>query len=75
MEKKIHLVFTLVMSAFMIFFMSLVVVVVNMGFSEHLFSAWMKSFIIAWVIGAPLMFVFAPIFRKVITKKITQSNG
>lgn len=72
MEKKIHLVFTLVMSAFMIFFMSLVVTLVNIGFSEYLISAWMKSFAIAWIVGAPLMFIFAPIFRKMITKKLSK---
>jgi hypothetical protein len=72
MEKKIHLVFTLVMSAFMIFFMSLVVTIVNIGFNDQLLISWAKGFAVAWVVGAPLMFIFAPIFRKTITKKLTR---
>lgn len=75
MEKKIYLIFTLTMSIFMIFFMSLVVTIVNIGVSDIglLLSSWAKGFVVAWIAGFPLMFVFAPIFKKIITKNISKS--
>ena len=70
MDKKIHLVFSLVMSTFMILIMSFVVTMVNVGWSEQTIAKWLNSFFYAWIVGFPLMYFFAPIFRKVIAKKI-----
>ena len=71
MDKKIHLLFTLVMSTFMILIMSFVVTMVNIGWGDQTVSKWLNSFFYAWIVGFPLMYVFAPIFKKIITKKIT----
>jgi len=70
MDKKIHLVFSLVMSTFMILIMSFVVTMVNVGWSEQTIAKWLNSFFYAWIVGFPLMYFFAPIFRKIIAKKI-----
>jgi len=74
MEKKIHLIFSLVMSLFMIFIMSFVVTFVHVGFSDELITKWLHGFWVAWLVGFPLMFFFAPIFRKTITKKLTKNS-
>jgi len=71
MDKKIHLIFSLVMSTFMILIMSFVVTMVNVGWSDQTISKWLNSFFYAWIVGFPLMYSFAPIFRKIITKKVT----
>jgi len=71
MDKKIHLLFTLVMSTFMILIMSFVVTMVNIGWGDQTVSKWLNSFFYAWIVGFPLMYVFAPIFKKIISKKIT----
>ena len=70
MDKKIHLTFSLVMSTFMILIMSFVVTIVNVGWGYQTISKWLTSFFYAWIVGFPLMYFFAPIFRKIITKKI-----
>jgi len=69
MDKKIHTIFSLVMSTFMILIMSFVVTLVNLGWEDQTISKWLNSFFYAWIVGFPLMYFFAPIFRKIITKK------
>ena len=71
MDKKIHLIFSLVMSTFMILIMSFVVTMVNVGWGDQTIPKWLNSFFYAWIVGFPLMYFFAPFFRKIITKKIT----
>jgi len=71
MDKKIHFVFSLVMSTFMIFIMSFVVTIVNVGWGDQTISKWLNSFFYAWIVGFPLMYFFAPKFRKIITKQVT----
>jgi len=70
MDKKIHLVFSLVMSTFMILIMSFVVTMVNVGWSDQTIVKWLNSFFYAWIVGFPLMYFFAPVFRKIIAKKV-----
>jgi TRAP-type C4-dicarboxylate transport system permease small subunit len=70
MEKKVHLIFSVVMSAFMIFIMSFVVTYMNIGWTEQTVDKWLTSFVYAWVVGFPLLFVFAPIFKKTIIKSL-----
>jgi len=70
MDKKIHLIFSLVMSTFMILIMSFVVTMVNVGWSDQTISKWLNSFLYAWIVGFPLMYFIAPIFRRVIAKKV-----
>ena len=70
MDKKIHLIFSLVMSTFMILIMSFVVTILNVGWDEQTITKWLSSFFYAWIVGFPLMYFFAPIFRKIITKTI-----
>jgi len=43
---------------------------VNVGWSDQIISKWLNSFFYAWIVGFPLMYFFAPIFRKIITKKV-----
>lgn len=67
-QKKFHLMFSLVMGAMMIFIMTFVITVVNVGFGAHFLQNWMKAFGIAYVVGVPVIFFLAPIARKLTGK-------
>ena len=63
-QKKFHLVFSLLMGAMMIFVMTLVITLVNVGYSEAFLRTWMKAFAIAYFVGVPVIFFLAPVARK-----------
>ncbi len=63
-QKKFHLVFSLLMGAMMIFVMTLVITLVNVGYSDVFLATWMKAFVIAYVVGVPVIFFLAPVARK-----------
>ena len=72
MEKKVHLIFSLIMSAFMIFIMSFVVTYMNIGWTDQTVEKWLTSFVYAWVVGFPLLYIFGPIFKKSITQSLNK---
>jgi len=72
MEKKVHLIFSIVMSLFMISIMSFVVTYVNIGWVDETIEKWLSSFAIAWLVGFPLLYVFAPIFKQTIIKSLSK---
>jgi hypothetical protein len=63
-QKKFHLVFSLIMGAMMIFLMTFVITLVNVGWSSSFPVIWMKAFAIAYVVGVPVIFFLAPVARK-----------
>ncbi|MBT4747169.1 MAG: DUF2798 domain-containing protein [Candidatus Thioglobus sp.] len=72
MEKKVHLIFSIIMSAFMILIMSFVVTYMNIGWTDQTIDKWLSSFVYAWIVGFPLLFIFAPIFKKAIVKSLSK---
>lgn len=64
-QKKFHMVFSLVMAAMMAFLMTFIVTLVNLGWVDNFLWAWTRSFIIAYVVAAPVVFFVAPVARKV----------
>ena len=73
MEKKVHLIFSIVMSLFMISIMSFVVTYPNLGgWTADIIEKWLSSFVIAWIVGFPLLYVFGPIFKKAIMKSLSK---
>ena len=63
-QKKFHLVFSLLMGAMMIFVMTFVITLVNVGYTDAFLGTWMKAFAIAYVVGVPVIFFLAPVARK-----------
>jgi uncharacterized membrane protein len=63
-QKKVHFVFSLLMGAMMIFVMTFVITLVNVGWSSAFVGIWMKAFAIAYVVGVPVIFFLAPVARK-----------
>jgi hypothetical protein len=73
MEKKVHLIFSIVMSLFMISIMSFVVTYLNLGgWTADIIEKWLSSFVIAWIVGFPLLYIFGPIFKKAIMKSLSK---
>jgi hypothetical protein len=64
-QKKFHLVFSIVMAAMMVFLMTFVITLVNLGWVEHFFAAWAKSFVVAYLVAVPVIFFIAPVARKI----------
>ena len=56
LQKRFHLVFSMVMGALMIFVMTFVITLVNVGWSARFLEAWAKAFGIAYVVGVPVIF-------------------
>lgn len=67
-QKKFHLVFSVIMGAMMVFLMTFVITLVNLGWVNYFLAAWMKSFVVAYVIAVPVIFFLAPIARKLAGK-------
>jgi len=72
MEKKVHLIFSIVMSLFMISIMSFVATYLNIGWTDQTIDKWLSSFAVAWIVGFPLLYVFGPVFNKVIMKSLSK---
>ncbi len=64
-QKKFHLVFSFVMGALMITIMTFVITLVNVGLAPDFLARWMRAFLIAYVVGVPVIFFFAPLARKI----------
>ena len=64
-QKKFHLVFSIVMGAMMISLMTLVITFVNVGLVEDFLGRWLRAFLIAYVVGVPVIFFLAPMARKI----------
>ena len=62
-RKRFELVFSSLLALLMSFFMSFFMTVVNIGFSQVLFVAWMKSFVLGFVIALPISIIFIPMLR------------
>jgi hypothetical protein len=51
--------------------MSFVVTYLNIGWTDQTIEKWLSGFLVAWMVGFPLLFIFAPIFKKAIMKRLT----
>ena len=63
-KPRFHFVFSLIMGAMMIFLMTFVITLVNVGWATDFLPRWMKAFGIAYVVGVPVIYFLAPFARK-----------
>ena len=61
--------FASLMSLVTTFFVTFVIVMVNVGFTENFFVVWMRSWLIAFVLVGLSILYIAPIIRDFLTKK------
>jgi len=64
-QKKFHLIFSFIMGAMMISLMTLVITFVNVGMVQDFVGRWLRAFLIAYVVGVPVIFLLAPMARKI----------
>lgn len=67
-QKKYHLVFSIIMGAMMVFIMTFVITLVNVGWTVNFISQWMRAFGIAYFIAVPVIFFVAPVARKITSR-------
>ena len=63
-KRRFHLVFSLLMGAMMIFLMTFVITMVNVGVVPDFVARWARAFLIAYVVGVPVIYFLAPTARK-----------
>lgn len=68
-----RLIFTFMMSIYMVFIMTFVITLVNTGLSEGFALRWFKAFVVAWPIAFVLILVGAPRLQKLAGKLIRQA--
>lgn len=67
------LVFTLLMSVYMVSIMTFVITLVNTGMVDGFLLRWMKAFVVAWPVAFVLILVGAPRLQKLANKLIRQA--
>jgi Protein of unknown function (DUF2798) len=65
MEGKARIIFPIVMTGIIVFFVSAVVTFLNIGMRADFLTQWMRSFGIGWPIAAFVGFFAMPVARSV----------
>jgi hypothetical protein len=60
----------ILMAIILPFFMTLVVSLVNLGFTERLLGAWMRTWGIASLAAFPLILVFQPLIKRLVARLV-----
>ncbi|MBZ9612269.1 DUF2798 domain-containing protein [Rheinheimera maricola] len=58
------IIFAFIMSGFMAFLMSGILTFINLGWFDTFFIAWINAYLYAHACAFPLVFIFAPLSRK-----------
>lgn len=66
--------FAFIMSGFMAFLMSGILTFINLGWFSGFFQAWINAYLYAHACAFPLVFIFAPLSRK-LSMRLTQAAG
>lgn len=64
-RNRFHLVFSLVMGALMISMMTGFITAINVGFPPDYLARWLRAFLLAYVVGVPVIYFVAPVARKI----------
>jgi hypothetical protein len=63
-KSRFHFVFSLIMGAMMVFLMTFVVTLANLGWRPDFVVFWAKAFAIAYVVAVPVIYFLAPLARR-----------
>ncbi|MDX1536988.1 DUF2798 domain-containing protein [Arsukibacterium sp.] len=63
-------IFAFIMSGFMAFLMSGILTFINLGWFSDFVTAWLKAYLYAHACAFPLVFVFAPLSRRLSARLI-----
>tara|TARA_R110002126_G_scaffold172463_5_gene321205 strand:- start:754 stop:996 length:243 start_codon:yes stop_codon:yes gene_type:complete len=65
-------VFAFIMSGFMAFLMSAILTFINLGWFSGFIGAWLHAYLYAHACAFPLVFVFAPLSRRLTAALVKQ---
>jgi Protein of unknown function (DUF2798). len=65
-KRFASLINAILMAIILPFFMTLVVSVANIGLTDRLFGAWMRTWAIASVVAFPLILILAPLIKRIV---------
>ena len=63
-KNKFHLIFSMVMGVIMVFLMTCVITLVNIGMPDDFLKHWLHAFLVALPIAVPVIYFVAPLARK-----------
>lgn len=63
-KSKFHLIFSMLMGGIMVFLMTCVITVVNIGMPDDFLKHWLHAFLVALPIAVPVIYFVAPLARK-----------
>lgn len=69
-KHRFHLVFSLLMGAMMIFVMTFVITMVNVGPVPDFVLRWARAFLVAYVVGVPVIYFLAPTARELTARMV-----
>lgn len=64
MEGKARFIFPVLMSGFMVFIVTALVTLLNMGLRADYVVRWMRAFVVAWPVAALVAFLAMPVARR-----------
>lgn len=67
-RRYYSIVFAVLVTLTMSFFMSFVLTLVNAGFGPQFLRIWFSAFAIGFLVGLPISFVFVPLIRRFVDK-------
>ena len=70
--KYFHLVFSFVMGAMMVFAMTCLVTLVNVGPTPDFLARWLRAFAIAYPVAVPVIYFVAPLARRLTARFVEQ---
>ena len=62
------------MTTVMVFWMTLVLAVVNYGFNPGFFSQWGQTFVLAYVVALPLTYFASPLVRRLTSRLVDNEH-
>ena len=74
MDAKARFILAAVMSAMMVFMVTLLVTWLNLGFRADFLTQWAKAYFIAWPVAATTAFLVMPMARRV-ADRLTKITG
>jgi hypothetical protein len=64
-DGKARFIFPIVMTVMMVFMVTLLVTIINLGFPSDFLRQWAKAFVLAWPVAAVSAYFAIPIARRV----------
>ena len=69
-KNSFHLIFSMVMAAIMVSLMTCVITLANIGMPADFVRHWLHSFLIAYPVAVPVIYLFAPVARRITARLV-----